>query len=457
MSHAASTTHTARRRGWLRVSALLLLILLLAEPTLALRGAAPGDLAPVAYLPLLTNEHSSSQPAATPTATSTATPTATNTATPTTTASTAPCSYVYPIGVDASLLDANGFLPPADPGQSTYYVRYSDGYYTNKTQRRLYNIFPTDFVFLAWQGSTNAITFSASLSGTGTLDQGFDEVVPWPDPNSLSPGGYPLLPHQLNPGDWLSATSGGINGTLMFAALEQHVVRRSVLALPIYDQLVTSGTTISVHMAHMGAFLLNGFYQGGSKSYLDLAYLGPAESSFCTSAITPTPLPPSSVTPSFATMTPTPTASPTSTATATSTPTNTPTSTATSTPTPTNTPTPTFNGTVVPATLSLQITNFYYASANGSAIRPISLRATVVRDGQAFNGALVAGTVTRGTTVFPVTLVSIGGGVYIGCNLGSLTGTGSTPSVSLTASDGQGNTASASSSATTSTKFANCP
>jgi len=41
-----------------------------------------------------------------------------------------------------------------------------------------------DFHFLAWQGGTSDLdAFSAALAGAGTLDQGFDEVVPWPDPN----------------------------------------------------------------------------------------------------------------------------------------------------------------------------------------------------------------------------------------------------------------------------------
>ena len=113
--------------------------------------------------------------------------------------------------------------------------------------------------------------------------------------------------------------------------------------------------------------------------------------------------------------------------------------------------------TPTPQLMDLQITNFYYAAANGSQVRPISIRATVTLNGAAYTGALVSGTITRGTTSFAVTLTSVGNGVYKACSVGSLTGTGSTPSVSLTATNGTGGTDTASSGTTSTTKFAECP
>lgn len=113
--------------------------------------------------------------------------------------------------------------------------------------------------------------------------------------------------------------------------------------------------------------------------------------------------------------------------------------------------------TPTPQVMDLQITNIYYAAANGNNPRPISIRATVTLNGTAFTGALVSGTITRGSTTIPVTLTSAGNGVYKVCNVSGLSGTGNQPSISLSATNGTGGSDTASSSTTSSTKFADCP
>ena len=280
-------------------------------------SAAPTSATPYAYLPLVANAGTTVATTSTRTPTtipgSTNTPTIINTPTSTTTPTTqtAPCNSVYPIAIDASLLDANGFVPPTNPAELPYYGLYSDGIYTNKTQRRLYRYDAfggprLDYLFLAWQAEdTNLTSYSAALTGTGTLYQGFDEVVPWPDANSPAPAGYPLYPHQLTEGDWLMVFVSNGADRRVLAALDNHIIHRTVLALPIYDKIVANGAAESVHFVRLGTFLLRG-YDFGIEPSLDLVDLGAAAPLNCNSAATATPIDSLTMTPSFVTVTSTP-------------------------------------------------------------------------------------------------------------------------------------------------------
>ena len=114
--------------------------------------------------------------------------------------------------------------------------------------------------------------------------------------------------------------------------------------------------------------------------------------------------------------------------------------------------------TPTPQVMAMTITNFYFTPASGNSVRPISLKAHVTLNGVAFNSAFVSGTVQRGTSPLTVTLASVGtNGDYIVCNVGSYAGTGATPSVTLTATNGTGGSATATHSNPGSTKFAECP
>jgi len=303
---------------------LIVLGVLIAFGTPASNSAADTSATPFAYLPLVAN--AGTTVSTTPTRMPTTIPTTTNTPT----MQTLPCNSVYPIAIKASLLDANGFVPPTDPGDLAYYGLYSDGTYSNKTERRLYlydgGAPALDFLFLAWRtGDATIISFSVALTGTGTLYQGFDEVVPWPDTSSTAPEGYPLAPHQLTVGDWITVFVSEGADQRVFDALNNHIIQRTVLSLPIYDKIVANGAAESVHFVRLGTFLLRGYYLPSTKPHLDLVYLGDAAALNCNSAATATPNTSFTVTPRFVTLTPTPTKTDTPTATTTSTPTSTPT------------------------------------------------------------------------------------------------------------------------------------
>jgi hypothetical protein len=251
-----------------------------------LRGAPAAEPTSLAYLPLIARAGPTTTvtlvPTSTPTPTTTAspTPTATVTATPTETPQQA-CRAVYPIGLNAALFNDNGFIPPTDPAELPYYGIYNDATYTNKTQRRMYRTdsFATPgYVILQWDRLQNAgsvVRFAAAMTGTGTLAQGFEEVVPWPDPNSPEPPGYPLYPGQLTVGDWITGSTGNVDSSDTRAALQYHIDHKTVMSLPIVDRAVGNGQNAYFHHAWLGDFLLRGFsLGGGTGSYLDLVYLG---------------------------------------------------------------------------------------------------------------------------------------------------------------------------------------
>jgi hypothetical protein len=292
------------RAGLPRRLLLLALLALFVFSALAWRSTAAGQAgvlpspSPVVYLPLVANGVAPiAHPTRTPTAmatsmatatmtntpTTTATPTATATATPTVTATPSDsryCKDVYPIWIGAQLLDLNAgkFLPPSDPVELPFYVPYSDDTYTDKWQRRVY--VPTSstlgYGFISWLSSVSsdsAFVLAEALTGTGTLDKGFEEVVPWPDPNQPMPIGYPLLPGRPNEGDWINGFVGIANNAEVKASLDRHVQQRTAMILPIISERVGSGQNTYVHMLKFGTFLLRGYALSG-RSYLDLVYLG---------------------------------------------------------------------------------------------------------------------------------------------------------------------------------------
>jgi hypothetical protein len=292
MSHSTEVT----RRGLLAIGLLALLLVSLFGWN-APRTRA--DSKARSYLPAimrhLTNDTTTPTSNALPTSTAMATldPTATATVTPSSTATATMiparnCNGVYPIRIDAQLLGLDGFLPPSDSSEWPFYVSYSDEIYINKMQRRLYLSITgeSSFGFLRWRSSLesgNALALTSALTGTGTLEEGFDEVVPWPDPNSAAPSGYPLAPHRLTASDWLyEATNGSISADMQ-AALAYHIAHRTVMVLPIVDRRVTTGMNAFAHMNRFGNFLLRGS-GGGGNPYLDLVYVGEPNPPPCESA-----------------------------------------------------------------------------------------------------------------------------------------------------------------------------
>ena len=113
--------------------------------------------------------------------------------------------------------------------------------------------------------------------------------------------------------------------------------------------------------------------------------------------------------------------------------------------------------TPTPQNMSMTLLNFYFDPTTVNP-RKFSVKAFVTLNGAALDTALVNGEITRGGTKIPVTLASIGNGLYTACNVGSVNGNGPTPSVSLTATNSTGASASASSSnPSNTTKFVECP
>jgi hypothetical protein len=90
-------------------------------------------------------------------------------------------------------------------------------------------------------------------------------------------------------------------------------------------------------------------------------------------------------------------------------------------------PTPT------PSVMKVQINNVYYKTTGGTST--ISVKALVTLNGLPFTGP-VTGSVGKGSTSFPITLSSIGGGFYTACYAGSFSGPLGSASATVSASNG---------------------
>ena len=194
-----------------------------------------------------------------------------------------PSSSVYPAAVRDGLLSESGFVNPDG--------YYSDATYQNKTWKRLTLASSTNpsggFSFLRWRAEPaggTTISFTASLTGSGNLAAGFDEA-PWPSDLGLGlpkPEGYPLWPDRLSIGDWAYDYAGIANTASVRAALDYHIVKKTLWILPLHDAVTGSGSSREYHVARSGAFLLRGYNLSGSIS-LDLVSIDVSVTKSCTS------------------------------------------------------------------------------------------------------------------------------------------------------------------------------
>lgn len=189
------------------------------------------------------------------------------------------------------------FLPPQDGSELPYYTTYYDPVYGSHSQRRIYynKNYPiqTGFSFARWRADTmpgDVIDLTAALTGTGTLDQGFDELVPWPDISTPAPPDYPQRPHRLNIGDWLYSNPGVDITDSIVDTFRYHYYQRTVLVLPIVSTPIGFGQGSTARVQRFGEFLINDFRGRGTQEYLDLAFLGDANPTPCMADEHPTPL-----------------------------------------------------------------------------------------------------------------------------------------------------------------------
>ena len=242
-------------------------------PQIMREGLPPTSTATATNTPSVTQTATATATASvTPSATSTATATATPTETP---VACFPTSGTYPIAVRDTLLNADGFVNPDG--------YYSDETYQNKSWKRVslrdWSNPNGGFDWQRWRAafaSINIISFTASLTGTGNLGEAFDES-PWPANSSLpKPSGYPQLPHQLNAGDWTYFYPGVSNSSSVRTALDNHIVNRTVMILPIYDAYSLVGNDTIYHISRGGAFLLLDYNLSSmsNQTYLTLVYIG---------------------------------------------------------------------------------------------------------------------------------------------------------------------------------------
>lgn len=193
-----------------------------------------------------------------------------------------PGSSVYPIAVNIDTLDGEDFIDP-NPDQATGEWGVMTGALKNYTWRRLY-VHTTssegDFGWLRWtsQGGDED-DLSIMLTGDGNLDEGFEEVTPWPVSNPPEPEVYPDKPYQLNSGDWVHGNDpftgrGGVADRLDGHKLQND--KGTVLILPIFSHATSEGGKDAKYLVTgLGSFALKGYGEDElGRPYLDLVSLG---------------------------------------------------------------------------------------------------------------------------------------------------------------------------------------
>jgi hypothetical protein len=218
---------------------------------------------------------------ATATATPTSTPSAVATPTSTTPVVEVRCytqTFVYPVGIPASALGANDFIPPTDSSELAQYRLIGSGPYATHYSRRLYVSAATTgslFHWLRWRAASasgSAPAYQAAFSADGTLDDGFDEA-PWQAGTALGaePAGYPFVPGALSPDDWLYG--GSMSVVALDAELRPFLLEWKVLTLPVVDLVSGTGAEARAHIVRLGRFALTGYGRENGIEFLDLAYV----------------------------------------------------------------------------------------------------------------------------------------------------------------------------------------
>lgn len=220
-----------------------------------------------------------------------------------------PTNGVYPLAINRSDLLADRFKEPTDlpvnykaERDGAPYGTYSDDVYSGKFYRRIFlkdnSTASGNFSFLRWRADPNAGSQTATaemFKGDGNLEQGFEEVKPWPDASTTATANYPLVPGQLTVGDWAYGNSGlswAGGGDGLRTELLNKMERRTILILPIVDKIVGGGNNSKYRVDGLGAFYIvdpqptdpnNGGVSknGGQNAYIDLVYLGKANEVAC--------------------------------------------------------------------------------------------------------------------------------------------------------------------------------
>jgi hypothetical protein len=197
-------------------------------------------------------------------------------------------SGIYPIAVDDGILDrgAQRFKTPD--------TVYTDEVYRNRTQKRIFLNEANssgNFGFMRWQSNqdngNSASVLAAALTDGGTIGSGYVEAT-WPNDNAQplqETPGYPPVPNQPSPGDWVAGAANLFSDGLVTSKLDLHIRNRTIMTLPIYSYASGNGANASYYMSAVGNFYLRSYgfitagspeaiQYGNSGNYIDLVYLG---------------------------------------------------------------------------------------------------------------------------------------------------------------------------------------
>lgn len=195
---------------------------------------------------------------------------------------------MYPIAIDQTTLDEE-----KDKWLDEDRL-YSDEIYKKLSVRRvnmIENGNPGNFGYMRWDASNqsdgSATWLADALTPPGKVSNYVE--ADWPDDTERTkPDGYPIMPKQMNTGDWIAGNSGLSNKVAKSGGsgkddydpagqskIEYLIKNRVILNLPLYDETLGNGNNSVYHLSGVGAFLLLDYGHTSKDGwYMDLAYIG---------------------------------------------------------------------------------------------------------------------------------------------------------------------------------------
>lgn len=141
--------------------------------------------------------------------------------------------WVYPFSFHAQVLDENSTTgkpapePMPDPSAPINEIPQASRFQVNFSLQQ--------GKFLNWTGNQSLPAFQASFTDGGTLGAGFVEATP----PASDPAAQRLINATLEQGDWSPFVTAPITG--LAAPLDDHIIRRTIMILPVHNAIAGSG------------------------------------------------------------------------------------------------------------------------------------------------------------------------------------------------------------------------
>lgn len=196
---------------------------------------------------------------------------------------------MYPIAIDKNLIDEN--KNTWQQPDKTYRDEIYKGVWVKRISMRDVNT-PGNFGYMTWTNlpkDGSAPWLRGALTPPAKVANYQEAVWPRTGTDLVEPDGYPIMPNQMNKGDWIAGNSG-LSNTVK-DELNYLISKRVILNLPLYDDVAGNGSGSAYHLYGVGKFMLIEYGHNSKDGwYMDLVYISEGEE--CVGLMSGTSVPP---------------------------------------------------------------------------------------------------------------------------------------------------------------------